>query len=232
MSETTKAPGGRFGWLRTTILGTVIAGVSLFWPAGRLDWVMGWVVVALYLVWDGATSLIVMRTNPDLLVERTSRRKDAKRWDVIIMSIIGVLTLAKHVIAGFDLRHTWTTTIPVAAQIVAAVIAILAYTWVSWAMVSNAFFSKIVRIQEDRGHTVATGGPYKYVRHPAYIGTFIFELVTPIMLGSFWALIPGALSSLLFVVRTALEDRDLKNELPGYREYAEKVRYRLLPGIW
>ena len=117
-------------------------------------------------------------------------------------------------------------------QIAALVIAALAYAISPWAMRVNAYFSKIVRIQEDRGHSVVSSGPYRIVRHPTYLGTILFELVTPIMLGSLWALIPGALTALLFIVRTALEDRTLREELPGYQAYAERVRYRLLPGVW
>ncbi|MFQ5875494.1 MAG: methyltransferase family protein, partial [Dehalococcoidia bacterium] len=99
-------------------------------------------------------------------------------------------------------------------------------------MASNAFFSMTVRIQEDRGHTVATGGPYRYVRHPGYVGTILFQIATPLMLGSVWAFIPCGLAALLIVVRTALEDRTLHEELDGYKEYAQRVRYRLLPGLW
>ena len=138
MSENAKAPGGRYRWLVATILGSAMAGVALFWPAGRLDWGMGWVLIVLYFLWDVITSLIVMRVHPDLLVERASRRKDAKRWDTILMGFGGLLTIAKYIIAGFDQRYVWTTTIPVAAQIVAAVIAALALALGSWAMVSLA----------------------------------------------------------------------------------------------
>ena len=117
-------------------------------------------------------------------------------------------------------------------QIVALVVAVLCYALIVWAMAANAFFSKVVRIQDDRGHTVATGGPYRIVRHPGYVGGILFELATPIMLGSWWALIPGGFTALFFVVRTALEDKTLHEELPGYAEYAQQTRYRLLPGIW
>ena len=101
-----------------------------------------------------------------------------------------------------------------------------------WAMVHNPHFERGVRIQAEREHRVAKTGPYRYVRHPAYIGSFAFELATPILLGSLWALIPGVLSALLILVRTALEDKTLQEELPGYREYARHTRYRLLPGVW
>jgi len=102
----------------------------------------------------------------------------------------------------------------------------------SWAMISNYFFSTSVRIQFDRNRTVATGGPYCYVRHPGYVGFIVFNLAAPLILGSFWALIPAGITTVLFILRTAFEDRTLLEELEGYKEYAEKVQYRLLPGIW
>jgi len=101
-----------------------------------------------------------------------------------------------------------------------------------WAMAANKFFSATVRIQEERGHTVATGGPYRYVRHPGYVGWLMLTLATPVVLGSRWALVPAGITVILTILRTALEDRTLHSELEGYREYAERVRYRLLPGIW
>jgi protein-S-isoprenylcysteine O-methyltransferase Ste14 len=99
-------------------------------------------------------------------------------------------------------------------------------------MVANTFFSTTYRLQEDRGHAVASSGPYRVVRHPGYVGTIAFELATPIMLGSLWALMLGGLGALLIVVRTALEDRTLQEELPGYAEYTQRTRYRLLPKVW
>lgn len=109
---------------------------------------------------------------------------------------------------------------------------IFGYVVVVWATASNAFFSQIVRVQTERGHTVVTGGPYYYVRHPAYIGAIVFELAAPILLASWPAGIPSLLAVILLVLRTALEDRALQAELAGYADYARQVRQRLLPGIW
>ena len=148
------------------------------------------------------------------------------------MSIVGIVTLCKYIVAGLDVRYGWTGGIPLWLHIVTLVIAALGYALGTWAMAANAFFSQIVRIQDDRGHTVVTDGPYQFVRHPGYVGTIAFELATPIMLGSLWALIAGVLAALLLVVRTALEDRILHKELEGYAEYAQQTRYRLLPGVW
>jgi protein-S-isoprenylcysteine O-methyltransferase Ste14 len=213
-------------------IGVVFVAVTLFIPAGTLNWAMGWALVGLYAVWVAAMALILMPNNPDLLIERATRKKGNKTWDTVILSIVGLTTIAKYILAGLDVRFEWTAQMPLALQIAALVVAALGYALGTWAMGANAFFSKIVRIQKDRGHAVATGGPYRYLRHPGYLGTIVFELATPIMLGSLWALIPGGLGALLLIIRTVLEDRTLHEELDGYEKYAQKVRYRLLPGIW
>ena len=109
---------------------------------------------------------------------------------------------------------------------------VLAMVCSYWAMLSNPFLSTIVRIQDDRGHRVATTGPYRFVRHPMYVGVIVLWLSTALILGSWWALVPGLLIAVIFVIRTALEDRMLHAELPGYADYAKQVRYRLVPGVW
>jgi len=220
-------------WLIREIVGTLFTAALLFGCAGRLDWVMGWILVGVYAVWTGATAWAIIPTNPEMLAERTGPKKGSKGWDLAIMSIVGVAELVKYVVAGLDVRWGWSPQIPLTLQLAGAVVAVLAQdVLLTWSMAANAFFSQIVRIQEERGHTVATGGPYRYVRHPGYVASVLFSLATPLMLGSLWALIPSGLAALLFIMRTALEDRTLQEELPGYREYAQKVRYRLLPGIW
>jgi len=213
-------------------MGLLMLAAILFLPAGRLDWVMGWALIGITFLWASATALVGILRTPGLLAERLGPRKGAKTWDTVIMSIVGLATIARCIVAGLDVRFGWTTGISLPFQIATLAIAMVGYALVVWATAANAFFSQIVRIQKERGHTVATGGPYQFVRHPGYVGTILFELATPIMLGSWWALIPGGLSALLFVVRTALEDKTLLEELDGYREYAERTRYRLLPGIW
>jgi protein-S-isoprenylcysteine O-methyltransferase Ste14 len=142
------------------------------------------------------------------------------------------MQLARYILAGFDQRYAWTGGFPVPVQIAALAIGVLGYILVVWATARNAFFSQVVRIQSERGHMVATGGPYHYVRHPAYLGTLVYELAAPIVLASWWAFLPSLLNAILLVLRTALEDRTLQTELAGYADYARQVRYRLLPGIW
>ena len=217
--------------LRET-LGTVVGGVALFWSAGRADWWPGWALVALLLAWAAATGIAIVRVHPSLLAERLHPKKGAKRWDAAILGVVGSATLARLVIAGLDERLGWTGGFPVAAKIAALGTGMLGYGLVAWATASNAFFSQSVRIQSERGHTVATGGPYRWMRHPSYAGMILFELTVPILLASWWAWIPGVLNAALFALRTSLEDRALQNELAGYQDYARQVRYRLLPGIW
>ena len=148
------------------------------------------------------------------------------------MSLLGLTQLARYIIAGIDQRFGWTGGFPLAAQIPALIVCVLGYALVVWATASNAFFSQIVRINYERGHTVATGGPYRYVRHPAYLGAILYELAVPVLLASWWALIPSGLNVILLILRTALEDNTLQGELTGYVDYAREVRHRLLPGIW
>ncbi len=219
-------------WLRAGIIGVAMVGVMLFVSAGTVSWPMGWGIVAVYALWQVSMGLILWPTNPELLAERAQRVRDAESWDMALLSIAGIAQLAKYIVAGLDIRFGWSTGISTTAQILALVGCALSYALMNWAVACNAYFTKVVRIQRDRGHTVATGGPYHYVRHPGYVGTILFELLSPIALGSWWTLIPGVLGALLMVIRTAKEDRLLYEELEGYAAYARNVRYRLLPGVW
>jgi protein-S-isoprenylcysteine O-methyltransferase Ste14 len=220
-------------WLIREILGSLITAAILFGAAGRLDWVMGWVLVGGYLIWTAATALTVIPTSPEMLAERTGPKKGTKKWDIAIMSVVGVAEIAKYIVAGLDMRNGWSPQMPLPLQLTGVAFVVLGYDVILvWAMAANAFFSQTVRIQEERGHAVATGGPYRYVRHPGYAGSLLFQIGTPLMLGSLWTFIPAGLAALLFVVRTALEDKTLLEELDGYAEYAQQTRYRLLPGVW
>ncbi len=214
------------------IMGVVVMGVALFWPAGRIDWWPAWAAIAVMLAWIAATAVVIFRFNPDLLAERLGPRRGAKLWDMAIMSSVGLVQLARYIVAGLDRRYGWTGDFPLAAQMAALTACVLGYALVVWATASNPFFSQIVRIQSERGHTVVTGGPYRYVRHPAYAGAIVYELAVPVLLASGWAAIIGGLSASLLILRTALEDRTLQAELAGYVDYAHQVRYRLIPGIW
>ncbi|MFZ1463991.1 MAG: hypothetical protein WAV60_08055, partial [Anaerolineae bacterium] len=135
-------------------LGLLGMGVALFWPAGRLDWWPGWAALAVMAAWIAATAITLIRLNPGLLAERLGPRKGAKPWDTAIMSLPGLIQLARYIIAGLDQRYDWTGGLPAVAQLAALALCVLGYALVVWATASNAFFSQIVRIQSERGHTV------------------------------------------------------------------------------
>jgi len=213
-------------------LSIVGMAVALFWSAGQINWWPAWASIAVSLAWLMATAIVILRFTPDLLAERLGPRKGVKPWDKAIVSILGLTTLVRYIIAGLDQRYGWTGGFPLAAQIAALIVCALGYALFVWATASNAFFSQIVRIQPERGHTVATGGPYRYVRHPAYFGAILYELAVPILLASWGALIVSVLDAILLILRTALEDRTLLAELSGYADYARQVRQRLVPGVW
>ena len=215
------------------VLSLVGMGVALFWSAGRLDWWSAWAALAVMAVWTAATAVIVLQYNPALLEERLGRRTGEKKWDVAIVSLLGLITLVRYIVAGLDRRYGWTGGMPVEAQFVALALCALGYDVLFiWATVANTFFSRIVRVQSERGHAVVTGGPYRWVRHPAYAGAVLYELAVPVLLASWPAMLVSGLSVLLLVLRTALEDRTLQVELSGYADYARRVRYRLMPGVW
>jgi protein-S-isoprenylcysteine O-methyltransferase Ste14 len=171
---------------------------------------------------------------PELIAERLGPKKGAKDWDLVVLGVLAVANLARLIVAGLDRRYAWTPpgAFPLPVMIAAAVLAAAGYAVFVWATASNAFFSQQVRLQEERGQRVATGGPYRFVRHPGYAGALLFEVFAPAALGSWWAFIPGLVGTVVLLARTALEDRTLQAELPGYAEYSAQTPYRLVPGIW
>ncbi len=219
-------------WAVRETMGVIIAAVILMLAAERWDWLWGWVAVAVLAFWVIATALAVIPRHPQVLAERLGPRPDAKKWDTAIVSIIGVVILAVYLAAGLDVRYSWTTGFPISVQIIGTIAALIGYSVVVWATATNAFFSQNVRIQTERGHSVVTGGPYRFARHPGYFGSILAYLGTPVLLGSWWAIALGGITALLMIMRTALEDKTLQAELPGYQEYAMHVRYRLVPGLW
>jgi protein-S-isoprenylcysteine O-methyltransferase Ste14 len=210
----------------------LIQAVALFGAAWRLGWVEGWVFIGLYLAFIALNGVWMLPRHAELAAERAQVKENAKGWDKVIGLLNGVFGPAILLVAGFDERWGWSPRLAVAVQVAAFVVVALGDVLFAWAMASNKFFSSVVRIQQDRGHTVQTGGPYRFVRHPGYVGMIVPTLAAPLALGSLWALIPAALMSAVIVVRTALEDRTLQAELVGYEEYARQTRYRLLPGVW
>jgi len=210
----------------------LIQVASLVIASGRLDWVRAWVYIGVHLAGLGVNALVLIPTNPELVVERARFRgkRDLDRALAGVMALYGPAGIC--IVAGLDVRFGWSPGIPLALLIAALAVMVLGSLLTTWAMASNRFFYGILRIAKDRGHTVATSGPYRYVRHPGYVGIIAFDLAMPLILGSLWALIPAGLTTCIIILRTALEDRALHEELEGYREYVQRVRYRLLPGVW
>ena len=213
------------------VFSVAITSVCLFGSAGRLDWLNAWVLLGLNFVASIATTALLWR-NPELLAER-SNIKAGERWDKAIVGIVVLLgPVATWITAGLDTRFHWSDGMPPLAFIGGVVVAVLAAALIAWAMRSNKFFSSVVRIQKDRGHVVVRGGPYRFVRHPGYTGMSVFTLATPLILNSRWAFAPAMATAAVTVLRTALEDRTLHNELDGYADYARRVKYKLVPAIW
>ena len=209
----------------------VVIGVVLFGAAGRLDWVWGWVYLGIYL----ASTLVngwFLRRAPELVAER-GQPGEMPGWD---KALGGLWSLAQFVllplVAGLDVRFGWTGPVDITWHLAGALVFGAGLALFGWAMIANAYFSTVARVQPDRGQTVCREGPYRFVRHPGYAGAILQSIGSPLLLGSAWALIPAVAAGVLMAARTRFEDRMLLAELPGYPEYARQVRHRLVPGAW
>ena len=207
----------------------IITLIILLVSAGIIKWIYAWIYTL--------ASVLVIIINAfifptELISERGRKKENVEKWDKILTGIIIIPWFTLYIIAGLDMRFGWSAELALWIHFIALITFISGNALVSWAMVANNYFSTSVRIQYDRGHTVSSGGPYRYIRHPGYLGMIIFLLSTPVILGSFWALIPAIMTVILFIIRTSFEDNTLKNKLEGYKEYSERVKYRLISGIW
>jgi len=210
----------------------IIIFVLFFGSAGTFYWLEAWLLILFFLLYGAFFTIWLKINNPELLKERTSQNKDAKSWDKIILFIYGILLVFMFIVCGFDaVRFKWTS-MPVIFKWVGFFGYIPVALLIFFTFRENTYLSRVVRIQADRAHHVVKTGPYRYIRHPMYLGIIFMISFTPLALGSFYALIFSVLIILLFILRTYLEDQALQKELPGYKEYINEVRYRLFPGIW
>ena len=216
--------------LRALLAPIIMIGL-LFLVAGRWDYWQGWVYSILNMI-----ILLLMGTlltkNAELVEERLNPKEGVKGWDKFYFAVTTPMYIIALVVGGLDARFGWTKDMPPAVYWAGVAVYLLGQSIFLWARYTNNYFSSMVRIQTDRGQTVCRDGPYHYVRHPGYVGGFLFTITIGLMLGSWWACIPQVIAAIMLVWRTAREDDTLKAELPGYAEFATETKYRLLPGVW
>ncbi len=200
----------------------------------KWDWWEAWVYAVSGILGFAVSRMLAARCHPDLIAERARfmRHENIKSWDKVLILLLGLGGMLIPLVAGLDARFGWSTPYKPLTKILALVAILAGYTLSSSALIANRFFSGVVRIQADRGHQVVSSGPYRWLRHPGYSGALLAYLATPVFLDSVWSFLPVAFITIVLAFRTALEDRTLQDELEGYRDYARRVRYRLLPGIW
>jgi len=207
----------------------------LFVCAGDIGWWQAWVYSLLIVAAGLGGRFLAERRHPGLLAERQNidNIQTVKAWDKVLAPLMALsIGLPLVIVAGLDHRFGWSPAFPLWLILLGFFLIAFGYAFAVWALVENRFFSSVVRIQTDRGHVVCDSGPYRIVRHPGYAGNILPLLGIVLALSSLWTLIPAAVALVIAVIRTALEDRTLQEELPGYKEYARRVRYRLFPGIY
>ncbi len=219
-----------YKWWKKNISWLFITGIVLLVSAGRVSWTAAWVYLAAILL---IILINAFKMDPELMAERAGLQEGTARWDLYLSVFVAMAgPLLTILIAGLDQRYGWSGAVAVWQQAVALLLFLAAGFIGAWAMSANRYFSATVRLQSDRGHSVAKGGPYGVIRHPGYTAGIISILSTPLLLESWIALIPAVIVVLGYIIRTALEDSFLKKNLPGYRDYASIVKCRLIPGVW
>jgi protein-S-isoprenylcysteine O-methyltransferase Ste14 len=237
MEGTMENPKNRFT-IRTVIQMLVFIVLVPFLPlliSWNWRWWEAWVYAMIGILGFIVSRVLAARRHPDLLAERAKfmQHEDIKPWDNVLARLVGLGGALIPLTAGLDARYSWSgPDFGLTEELIALVPILLGFAFGSWALMENRFFSGVVRIQKERDHHVVSTGPYAWVRHPGYAGALLTYFATPVFLDSLWTYLSAAFIAIVLFVRTDLEDRMLKQELPGYREYARKTRYRLLPGIW
>jgi protein-S-isoprenylcysteine O-methyltransferase Ste14 len=213
---------------------TVLLGLLLFLPAGTLAWPQAWVFIALFVGCSEAIGVWLKSSDPDLLAERMKSpiSADQKRGDRAVMGALLVAFCGWFVFMAIDARRFGWSHTPLWAQALGAALIVGAfYGWVT-VLRANSFAAVTVRLQPERGQSVISTGPYALVRHPMYAYAVLLMIGVPLLLGSLWGLLGMVLFLPLLAARVRGEEIMLLKGLPGYREYATKVPFRLLPGVW
>lgn len=221
-------------WIRLVVVYLLIP-LILFLCAGDPGWWQAWLYSLLIFTAGIGGRIWAEKRHPGLTAERQNIEniQNAKAWDKVLAPLMAVsLVFPMVIVAGLDHRYNWSSGFPLWLIVIGFILIALGYAFAAWALAENRFFSSVVRIQTDRGHVVCDTGPYRFVRHPGYAGNILPLTGIVLALGSVWALIPAAVALIITVIRTTLEDQTLQEELPGYRDYTRRVRYRLIPGIY
>ena len=200
-----------------------------------LGWWQGWLYSILIVAIGIGSRVLAERKHPGLMAERSKLGKDqnVKPWDKILAPLMALsTTFPLLLVAGLDHKFGWSPEFSIGLNILGFILIALGYSFATWAIVENRFFSSMVRIQMERGHVVCDSGPYKIVRHPGYAGNLLPLPGIAMALSSVFAIIPMIAAIVIILIRTTLEDRTLREELAGYEEYASRVRYRLIPGVY
>ena len=216
----------------TGILGLAVFTWAWFGIAGRVTWWQGWAFLLTFIIYVSILVWHLSKLNPDLVRERNRPSDKAEAWDRVVMGIYSVILVVLLIVSALDGgRYGWSA-VPLGVQMIGWILLVVAGVMVWHVMMTNAYLSSWARIQDDRGQVVVQDGIYRRIRHPMYLGIIVGFLGIPLVLGSWWAMIPSVVIVGLFVYRTYREDQMLIDGLAGYAEYTEKVKYRLLPGIW
>jgi protein-S-isoprenylcysteine O-methyltransferase Ste14 len=214
------------------VLGVLIIGPLIVWPAGDWWWMWGWVYVAVLFGMVGVNTAVLSIVNPAVIVERLrgGKGKASRGWDLAVVIGMTLFALGTFVTASLDHRFGWSGGTPLSRHLLGVALVVSGDLIFLSAMAANRFFAKMVRVQD--GHTVADTGPYRFVRHPGYVGLSLMVIAPALVLGSYWATLPALVTVGFVVLRTAIEDRTLRRELTGYEAYAQRVRFRLVPAVW
>jgi protein-S-isoprenylcysteine O-methyltransferase Ste14 len=221
--------------VQRNILSLAALGVAFFVLAGRIDIWGFWIYIAVVILYQVISLSIIVPNYPaysDLAEARKVRHSDVKAWDKVLVLVMTISTFLMYGLAALDLGRFQLGVLSIVWAVPGVVLYVIGSMLNQWAMLSNPHFERGVRIQEERGHRVAVSGPYQIVRHPGYLGSVLFFIAFPLIIGSAVSWIGATIGIIGMLVRTYLEDDTLREELAGYEEYVRVVKYRLIPYMW
>jgi protein-S-isoprenylcysteine O-methyltransferase Ste14 len=231
MTTRKETPAGLLRRSVLSLLGTALLLAVIMFVSAGIGWQTGWVFLFVFLISTILSAAYLWRKNPDVFVARSKIHQGTRWWDKILLAILLPSFFAIFATAGFDARYGWSS-VPAWLMLIGYALFVLGFVLSTWVYAVNKYAEPSVRMQPERQHKVIDTGPYAIVRHPLYAFSFFLVVGIPLALRSYWALVPVAIGAIAIIVRTVLEDRMLRNELEGYEDYASRVRYRLVPGVW